>query len=73
MYPNKNAVVVSTENITQNWYRGKERSMLLPNILFRMGASAMFMSNQRKDKSRAKYELLHVVRVHMGADDKSYK
>lgn len=31
------ALVVSTENITQNWYRGNERSMLLPNTIFRMG------------------------------------
>ena len=25
------ALVVSTENITQNWYRGNDRSMLIPN------------------------------------------
>lgn len=31
------ALVLSTENITQNWYRGNERSMLLPNTIFRMG------------------------------------
>lgn len=32
------AMVVSTENITQNWYRGNDRSMLLSNCLFRCGA-----------------------------------
>ena len=31
------ALVVSTENITQNWYRGNDRSMLIPNCIFRMG------------------------------------
>ena len=32
------ALVVSTENITQNWYHGIERSMLIPNTIFRMGS-----------------------------------
>lgn len=73
VYPNKNAVVVSTENITQNWYQGKERSMLIPNILFRMGGSAVYLTNRRSEKYRAKYELQRVIRVHLGANDKAYK
>lgn len=40
------ALVVSTENITQNWYAGDERSMLIPNTLFRMGASAALLTNK---------------------------
>jgi hypothetical protein len=32
------ALVVSTENITQNWYHGIECSMLIPNTIFRMGS-----------------------------------
>ena len=35
------ALVVSTENITQNWYRGNDRGMLLQNTLFRCGAAAI--------------------------------
>ncbi|CAL8466615.1 g6151 [Coccomyxa elongata] len=72
MYPNKNCIVVSTENITQNWYFGNERSMLIPNCLFRVGGAAMLLSNKSTDYWRAKYELQHVVRTHMGASDASY-
>ncbi|XP_027098702.2 3-ketoacyl-CoA synthase 6-like [Coffea arabica] len=72
-YPNSIAVVVSTEIITPNYYQGKERSMLLPNCLFRMGGAAIFLSNRRSDSIRAKYRLLHVVRTHKGADDKAYR
>lgn len=65
-------VVVSTENITQNWYLGRERSMLITNTLFRMGASAVLLSNDPRDKGRAKYVLKHTVRTHVGADDLAY-
>ena len=67
------ALVVSTENITQNWYRGNERSMLIPNTIFRMGAAAVLLSNKRSERRRARYELAHLVRVHLGADDIAYK
>ncbi|KAM3269544.1 3-ketoacyl-CoA synthase 6 [Capsicum chacoense] len=73
VYPKSIAVVVSTEIITPNYYRGKERSMLLPNCLFRMGGVAILLSNRWwADQWRAKYKLLHVVRTHKGSDDKSY-
>lgn len=65
-------IVVSTENITQNWYLGRERSMLITNTLFRMGASCVLLSNDWKDRSRARYVLKHTVRTHMGADDLAY-
>ncbi|GMH45598.1 hypothetical protein BSKO_13555 [Bryopsis sp. KO-2023] len=73
VYPDKYAIVVSTENITQNWYGGNDRSMLIPNVLFRMGAAAMLMTNKKREKRRAKYELQHVVRVHIGADDAAFR
>ncbi|VFQ85515.1 unnamed protein product [Cuscuta campestris] len=72
-YPNSNAVVVSTEILSPNSYTGKERSMLLPNCLFRMGGAAVLLSNKRSDRGRAKYRLMHVVRTHMGHKDDSYK
>ncbi|GJP38331.1 hypothetical protein CLOM_g22784 [Closterium sp. NIES-68] len=71
--PNKYAVIVSTENITQNAYLGNRRSMQVTNVLFRMGGAAALISNKPRDAWRAKYELGPVVRTHMGADDKSYK
>lgn len=70
--PNTYAVVVSTENITLNWYFGNDRSMLLCNCIFRMGGAAILLSNKSKDRSRSKYELVHTVRTHRGADDNSY-
>ncbi|XP_021764519.1 3-ketoacyl-CoA synthase 11-like [Chenopodium quinoa] len=72
VHPNSYALVVSTENITLNWYLGNERSMLLPNCLFRMGAAAILLSNKRSDKRRSKYQLVHSVRTHKGSDDKCY-
>ncbi|CDP02779.1 unnamed protein product [Coffea canephora] len=73
VYPNSYALVVSTEIITPNYYKGNERAMLLPNCLFRMGGAAILLSNKRREKSRAKYRLVHVVRTHKGADDKAYR
>ncbi|KAK8567725.1 hypothetical protein V6N13_105682 [Hibiscus sabdariffa] len=73
VHPNSNAVVVSTEIITPNYYQGKERAMLLPNCLFRMGGAAILLSNRSSDRWRAKYRLVHVVRTHKGADNKAYR
>ncbi|KAL5559579.1 hypothetical protein UlMin_035790 [Ulmus minor] len=70
--PNNYAVVVSTEMVGYNWYAGKDRSMLIPNCFFRMGCSAVLLSNRRRDYHRAKYRLEHIVRTHKGADDRSF-
>ncbi|XP_050363040.1 3-ketoacyl-CoA synthase 4 isoform X2 [Argentina anserina] len=73
VHRNTYAVVVSTENITQNWYFGNKKSMLIPNCLFRVGGSAILLSNKSMDRRRAKYKLVHVVRTHKGADDKAFR
>ncbi|GBG85642.1 hypothetical protein CBR_g40371 [Chara braunii] len=73
VHGNSYAVVVSMENITQNWYFGNQRSMLLPNCLFRMGGAAILLSNKYRERRRAKYQLVHSVRTHKGADDTCYK
>ncbi|KAL6010570.1 hypothetical protein ACLOJK_001004 [Asimina triloba] len=67
------ALVVSTEAITFTWYTGRKRSMLIPNCFFRMGCSALLLSNRRRDATRAKYELEHIVRTHKGAHDRSFR
>ncbi|KAK2453854.1 3-ketoacyl-CoA synthase [Trifolium repens] len=72
VHPNSYALVVSMENITLNWYFGNNRSMLVSNCLFRMGGAAILLSNKSCDRRRAKYQLVHTVRTHKGADDKSY-
>ncbi|CAH2076888.1 unnamed protein product [Thlaspi arvense] len=72
VHRNTYALVVSTENITQNLYTGNNKSMLVTNCLFRVGGAAILLSNLSKDRKRAKYKLVHTVRVHTGADDRSY-
>ncbi|KAG2497371.1 hypothetical protein HYH03_004529 [Edaphochlamys debaryana] len=72
LHPSTYALVVSTENITQNWYFGNDRDKLLPNCLFRVGGAAILLSNRRRDAWRSKYELLHTVRTHLGAKDEAY-
>ncbi|XP_057544784.1 3-ketoacyl-CoA synthase 11-like [Amaranthus tricolor] len=72
VHRNSYALVVSTENTTLNWYFGNERSMILPNCLFRMGAAAILLSNKKSVKRRSKYELVHSVRTHKGSDDKCF-
>ncbi|XP_072952682.1 3-ketoacyl-CoA synthase 6-like [Typha angustifolia] len=72
-HPDAYALVVSTEIITPNYYIGKERAMLLPNCLFRMGAAAILLTNRRRERARAKYRLAHVVRTHKGAADAAFR
>uniref|UniRef100_A0A0D9WP19 3-ketoacyl-CoA synthase n=1 Tax=Leersia perrieri TaxID=77586 RepID=A0A0D9WP19_9ORYZ len=64
-----NALVVSTETITPNYYIGNERAMLLPNCLFRMGGAAALLSTS---SAKARFRLKHVVRTLTGAHDSSY-
>jgi 3-ketoacyl-CoA synthase len=49
IYPNTYALVVSTENLTYNWYPGTNRGMLVTNTIFRVGGAALLLSNKRKD------------------------
>jgi hypothetical protein len=49
IYPNTYALVVSTENLTHNWYPGTSRGMLVTNTIFRVGGAAMLFSNKTKD------------------------
>ncbi|CAL5096361.1 unnamed protein product [Urochloa decumbens] len=71
-HPNTYAVVISMENITLNWYLGNDRSMLVSNCLFRMGGAAILLSNRGSARRRAKYQLVHTVRTHKGADDRCF-
>ncbi|KAI4338100.1 hypothetical protein L6164_016452 [Bauhinia variegata] len=71
-HPNSYALVVSTENGTSSMYWGNNPSMLVGNCLFRMGGSAILLSNHYSDRYCSKYQLIHTLRTHMGADDNSY-
>ncbi|XP_057959212.1 3-ketoacyl-CoA synthase 11-like [Malania oleifera] len=72
VHPNSYALIVTMENITLNWYLGNNRSMLVSNCLFRMGGAAVLLSNRFSDRRRSKYQLMHTVRTHKGADDSCY-
>ncbi|PPR87011.1 hypothetical protein GOBAR_AA33668 [Gossypium barbadense] len=52
VHRNNYAVVFSTENMTQNWYFGTEKSMSISNCLFRLGGSAVLWSNKSADRWR---------------------
>ncbi|MCO5591869.1 hypothetical protein L7F22_045862 [Adiantum nelumboides] len=72
VHRNTTALVVSMENITLNWYWGNDKSKLVSNCIFRMGGAAILLSNCGSMKKNSKYELVHSVRTHKGADDKAF-
>ena len=61
--PASKALVVSFEDITQQLYTGDRKSMLLQNTLFRVGGAAVLLSNAPMDGFRARYKVLHTVRM----------
>ncbi|CAM0913946.1 unnamed protein product [Alopecurus aequalis] len=63
------AMVVSTEITSLINYTGKNRTMLLPGALFRMGAAAALLSTSR---SKSRFRLKHLVRTITAAQDRSY-
>ncbi|OEL19275.1 3-ketoacyl-CoA synthase 5 [Dichanthelium oligosanthes] len=63
------ALVVSTEIVSLHFYTGRNRAMLLPNVLFRMGGAAVLLSTSR---SKSRFKLMHAVRTITAAQDKSY-
>jgi len=69
--PGSRALVVSTENITQNLYEGNDKSMLLQNTLFRVGGCAQLLSSRCLDVWKAKYKLLYTGRTQV-SDTNSY-
>ncbi|KAK4800669.1 hypothetical protein SAY86_021156 [Trapa natans] len=73
VHKNSTALVLSMEAVTPNGYHGKVKSMLLSNVLFRMGGAAILLSNKKQDRSRAKYKLQNLVRSHGGANDEAYE
>ncbi|KAJ0704745.1 putative FAE1/Type III polyketide synthase-like protein [Helianthus annuus] len=72
VHHNTYALIVSTESITENMYRGKDRSKLLVNCLFRVGGAAILLSNRHSDHYTSKYQLLHAVHNNSSSSDQSY-
>ncbi|KAK2987110.1 hypothetical protein RJ640_019670 [Escallonia rubra] len=72
VHHNSYALVVSTENITENFYLGSERSKILINCLFRVGGAAILLSNRPSDRGSSKYQLTQTVHTHTASSDRSY-
>ncbi|CAL5425156.1 unnamed protein product [Camellia sinensis] len=72
VHQNSYALVVSTENLTQNCYFGNDRSKILINCLFRVGGAAILLSNRLSDHRSSKYQLIHTVHTHTASFDPSY-
>ncbi|KAF9593879.1 hypothetical protein IFM89_025721 [Coptis chinensis] len=72
-YKNALAVVVSSESIAPSWYSGFNKSMMLPNCLFRTGGCAILLTNNPSLKHKAIFKLKYLVRTHIGADDEAYQ
>jgi hypothetical protein len=70
--PGEYCLVVSHENITNAHYKGRDRSMLVSNCIFRANGAAMLLSSRAADAGRAKYKLRHVVRTNLAADDQAF-
>lgn len=67
------ALVVSMEAVGPHGYCGKTKSMIVTNCLFRMGGAALLLSNRESSRRNSKYVLQHLVRTHLGHDDKAYR
>jgi 3-ketoacyl-CoA synthase len=49
LHPGRYALVLSTENLTFNWYPGANKGMLVTNTLFRVGGAALLLTNKRSE------------------------
>ncbi|KAG2572006.1 hypothetical protein PVAP13_7KG087965 [Panicum virgatum] len=58
--PGARVLIVATEILSSMFYAGTKRETLVPNVLFRMGAAAMIMSNSAE---RPRFRLGPVVRA----------
>lgn len=73
VHENFYAVIISTEIVSTGWYAGRDRRKLLLNCFFRMGSSAVLLTNRREEKRRSKYKLVHIQRTQRAFDDRAYR
>lgn len=64
---------MTVEVCTAGTYVGRDKARLLPNIIFRMGAAAVLLSNKPSMARCAKYELVHNVRVCSARREAAYR
>lgn len=73
VHENTYALVVSTENITENIYWGNDKPKVPVNCLFRVGGAAVLLSNSPSIRSKSKYQLMRVIRTTTAMSDHAYK
>ncbi|MCL7035683.1 hypothetical protein MKW94_002740 [Papaver nudicaule] len=62
----------SAEILSSAWYMGNDKSKLPLNTSFRMGSSAVLLTNRKEAKNTSKYKLFKLVRTQRSFDDKCY-
>lgn len=72
IHNNSNAVVLSTEILSTGWYSGHERQKLLLNCLFRMGSSAVLLTNRKRARRQSKYGVVCSFRTQRASDNRAY-
>eukprot|EP01107_Rhizomastix_libera_P013018 TRINITY_DN3450_c1_g1_i1.p2 TRINITY_DN3450_c1_g1~~TRINITY_DN3450_c1_g1_i1.p2 ORF type:complete len:525 (-),score=128.39 TRINITY_DN3450_c1_g1_i1:1749-3323(-) len=72
VHKNSNCLLFAHENITMNYYFGAEKSMLLPNVLFRVGGACTLLTNKPELAKKSIFRLENAVRVNTGASDSAY-
>ncbi|KAJ0772187.1 putative very-long-chain 3-oxoacyl-CoA synthase [Helianthus annuus] len=72
VHKNSNAVILSTEILSNGWYAGTDRSMMVLNCLFRSGGAAVLITNKTSSKRISKYRLLYAQRTQGAFDDIAY-
>eukprot|EP00878_Enallax_costatus_P016474 GHUV01017280.1.p1 GENE.GHUV01017280.1~~GHUV01017280.1.p1 ORF type:complete len:377 (+),score=134.41 GHUV01017280.1:715-1845(+) len=71
-HPGKICLFVGSEVITSAFYPGLRQEALVTNALFRMGGYAAILTNNPAWRSKSKYQLNHVLRVHTGQSDRAF-
>lgn len=71
-HDNSNVVILSTEILSTGWYPGRERPFMILNCIFRVGGTAILLSNKKEAKRDGKYRLLWTRRTQGAFDDKGY-
>ncbi|KAK8946174.1 3-ketoacyl-CoA synthase 6 [Platanthera guangdongensis] len=67
------ALLVSTEVVSTGWYAGRDRRKLLLNCFFRMGCSAVLLTNRGAAVKQALYKLVRLLRTNRAFDDRGYR
>ncbi|KAF3676214.1 putative guanylate-binding protein 4-like [Capsicum annuum] len=72
IHGNSYALLVSTDSLTENVYKGNDRSKLLSNCIFRVAGVAFLLSNKLSDQNTSKYEFIRTIRSQTSNNDRSY-